>query len=857
MIAIMTYQEFFESLGMEKPMIESVKDGQTINRREFPADKLDSSAEIQKLLQADIAAGREIGISFATKSAIFMENSTFARIAAAEIQPDIMILDNNNRYLSAWIVSGKLTADARKNITKRLEAATGGKPSTRRLLPLFGYSGVLLSIKIQDRTVANYDEELPLVLSNGEDDRQAQGNIPVEERQAGGSVGAWAWHEVKRRWREVLPAMGYQEAKKKANGEISYICPFCGHGKGGDGLTFIPNGGEATELKCFACKFSGSVIDLVSKDRNINALEALELAADSIGIDIHAQQAVKTASNQAQTAAGGQSAKHSATGDYTDYYRACVARLEDPAAVKYLNGRGISIKTARAAWIGYDPAADPANNPGGEGQSKYPEPRIIIPCNSASYIGRAIRPDIRPEWRKMNAKGAAAELFGVKKLQTHDIVFITEGWADALAIMEAGGAAVSLNSTSNTSKLIDWIQTNGTESTLVICLDNDKAGAGAVSFLERELKSAGVRYILADVCNGAKDPAEALQTNRNTFLLAVKEAITAAERERTKDALTDFLERIQGEAYKPHETGLKWFDRLLDGGLLPQTLTMLMAAPGAGKTALMQQLAEAQAEHGNAVIYINLEMSKEQMLSRAISLKSALTAKNKDECLTAVEVLQGYKWTKKQQKAAMKAIEDYRVHNFPHIQYIEEKTDVDGILKYLDNTGRAYQQEGKQAPAIILDYLHLVTGSKGAEVAETIKQTVAGLKDYAIKYNAIAVAISAINRNSYSRITLSSGRDSSGIEYTGDTILSLDYAAIDESEKGISNDEMAELQQAPLREMRLRILKSRHTAPGRKIDLLYDAAHNIFFDSEDWRPGYTADMELPTRQTYPFVTKII
>ena len=63
--------------------------------------------------------------------------------------------------------------------------------------------------------------------------------------------------------------------------------------------------------------------------------------------------------------------------DYNPYYRECMKRITDPAAVAYLNGRGISIETAKACYLGYDPKSDPA----GKG---YPTARIILPTPSAS-----------------------------------------------------------------------------------------------------------------------------------------------------------------------------------------------------------------------------------------------------------------------------------------------------------------------------------------------------------------------------------------------------------------------------------------------------------------------------------------
>lgn len=76
--------------------------------------------------------------------------------------------------------------------------------------------------------------------------------------------------EIKNNWRVILPQMT-GEAKRRVNGETSYICPLpgCHHGEHGDGLTYDPNSKDRNGLKCFSCGFSGSIIDLYMEVNNI------------------------------------------------------------------------------------------------------------------------------------------------------------------------------------------------------------------------------------------------------------------------------------------------------------------------------------------------------------------------------------------------------------------------------------------------------------------------------------------------------------------------------------------------------------------------------------------------------------
>ena len=70
-----------------------------------------------------------------------------------------------------------------------------------------------------------------------------------------------ARQEIRREWRQLIPFIA-QPAKTRVNGETSWICPICGHGKSGDGLTFDPTSRDGNGLKCFGCGFSGDIIDL-------------------------------------------------------------------------------------------------------------------------------------------------------------------------------------------------------------------------------------------------------------------------------------------------------------------------------------------------------------------------------------------------------------------------------------------------------------------------------------------------------------------------------------------------------------------------------------------------------------------
>lgn len=646
-----------------------------------------------------------------------------------------------------------------------------------------------------------------------------------------------------------------------------FCCPACNSGHGHNGTGAVKYYPATNTWHCHACEQGGDVIDAYRLQNNCDYNTALLYLAARAGITIDSPQDAATDAaarlqsdaNKERDTQGGKDKKSAqnensgqAPADYRAYYEICRARLDDPQAAAYLQARGISIETAAACGIGYDPQADPAGAPGamGDEYKAHPTARIIIPTTAAHYVGRRI--DGLKEFDKVNAKGSSPALFNAAVIYSGaGIVFVTEGAFDALSFAEAGAAAVALNSKGNGKLLLRQLQEKQTAAAFVIVPDNDSNQDTAADTMKRAnelnnaLQSMNYRSIIYNVAGEYHDANDALKADPAEF----KRSIAAAVKELNRDDITDFLEKIKTEAYKPHRTGLNFFDKLLGGGIIQQSILLLMAAPGTGKTTLAQQLAETIAENGHPVLFINFEMSREQLLAKAISAKLYKRGINK----TMLDVLQGYKWDITERADIEATIEEYRRDNYPRIKYNPAgvTSDLKKLLSFLQETGTRAEAAGEPAPAVIIDYLHLITSAEKLENAELIKQSLIGLKQYAVKYNTFVVAISATNRDSMKngRITLYSGRDSSNIEFTGDYVLALNYADIDSGNvKPDDLEQLSELQRATRRYMILRALKTRANATGDSVKIMYDAAHNTFYGAaDDFIPpaGFTFDDGAP------------
>ena len=314
----------------------------------------------------------------------------------------------------------------------------------------------------------------------------------------------------------------------------------------------------------------------------------------------------------------------------------------------------------------------------------------------------------------------------------------------------------------------------------------------------------------------------------------------------------EFMGKVQTEAYKPLQTGMPAFDRLLGGGIVRQALVILTAAPGTGKTALASQVFEEMAKQGADVIFLNLEMSREQLLARSVS---RICHRQGHKGISAADVLKGYSWDDTRRAYIQEAADEYRRTIAERMQYNPDGsgTNLDSIMNVLNAAGEAAKQAGKPAPVVILDYLHLITTDKREEQAEILKKAVAALKGYAIRYDTFVFAISANNRaaNTSGIVSLDSGRDTSAIEYSADIQLSLNYAALadrrkkDNGEyyKASNPDDMAELQRGDAngnREMLVQVLKNRLNAPGGKLYMSFNPAASVFYPVDKYAtpPAY-------------------
>lgn len=517
---------------------------------------------------------------------------------------------------------------------------------------------------------------------------------------------------------------------------------------------------------------------------------------------------------------------------FKDEIEKYAAALEGSEGESYLLGRGITRETMQRFKLGYDAQRH----------------CVTIPYNpQGSYYGRRST-DPNAARAHDNLKGVTMPLFNGAALYSADVCFVVESPLCAISITQEGGAAVAISGTGGKTRLIEQLKKKPTKAAIVLCMDNDEAGRKATAEIGAALDEMQAYCVngTAAIMGEAQDPAEAeYRKDPNEVLQrsgaeALRQAIseTAAEtrrqqsmtaqeaeaerQQRTGAGMVDaFLQDVQTRKYEPMPTGITDIDKAIGGGFIRQQLVLLGAAPGAGKTALAQWIFEGMAKRGTACVYLNLEMSREQILARSFARIAAQSGHR----IRTTTILQGYSWTDEQRAAIMAAADEYKKTIAPRMIYNPDgvTANLDSILAYIEAEAQRAEKAEMPAPCVVLDYLQIVSGEPREDAASVIKRAVSGLKDYAMRHNTLVFVIIAHNRasNSTGAVSMESGRDTSALEYSADLQLALTFTKCLKrgEKKAKSPDDLTEDER---KEITLRIVKGRFGGMGREVDLHFN-----------------------------------
>lgn len=653
-----------------------------------------------------------------------------------------------------------------------------------------------------------------------------------------------AAREVKSRYAEYL-----QPAKKRIAGKPTYICPICGNGTGkdGDGMSIDPHG-DGTQLKCFKCGFYGDIVDLYQQEHNCDVGAAFTALYDRFGITIDAPEATRTATEPrkyewptntpAKAEKPAETPTEAAEGkpDFTDYYKECKSHITDDAAQAYLTLRGLSNETAARYWIGYDPATG----------------FMIVPAATSFYIAR--NTDSAAKMRYRNPTGVSIELFNKKALYNEAArpVFIVEGAIDALSIIEAGGEAVALNSTSNTRKLLKELESKRTGNALILCLDNDDAGRKASSELAEGLRGLNIAFITADICGQHKDPNEALTSDRAAFI----EAVAAAERHTSKpDNTADYIRRGMAaeievlRAQTGRKTGFTNLDA--EAGSIYAGLYCVGAISSLGKTTFVYQLCDQMAAAGEHILYFSMEQSRLEMVSKSIARQTRIENKYP---VSSLQIRTGAKG-----ESITRATAAYLQSVGDRVSVIEGNYGC--TVSFIGNTARTYKAQNGKTPIIVVDYLQVLrpdtdptTGRAPTDPRQIVDSNLIALKRLSRELETPVFVICSVNRSNYlTPIDFEAFKESGAIEFTADVVWGLQLEAMNdaifEKEGKIKEkrETVAKAKAADPRKIELVCLKNRFGKSRYNVHFTYYPAYDYFEAARSYSAGdfYATDEPTP------------
>ena len=637
-----------------------------------------------------------------------------------------------------------------------------------------------------------------------------------------------------------------ESVTQKSKGANLYVCPLCGSGTGksGTGAFSIKNG---TSWKCFSCNAGGDIFDLYgaingTTDHN----EQLRGLSEMYGIQVasyrstaqedfspeyqnHAKSEQYT-HNSIHTSAYTQTAPPQQT-DYTDFFLQAHKAVDQ---TDYWKRRGLSKETVDRFKLGY------------VAEWRHPKapasPRLIIPTSPNSYLARDTREQIPEEQRAYSkSKVGSIQLFNKRALQTATKpIFIVEGELDALSIIEVGGEAVALGTTTKSKALVELLKAQAPSQALIIALDNDEAGQRASRELTEGLQGLNIPCYSFNPCGQYKDANEALQADREALTIAVEEAEhlqdeeAQAQREAylknsTAHYLQSFVNGIADSVDTPYiPTGFSKLDSVLDGGLY-EGLYIVGAISSLGKTTIITQIADQIAQAGTDVLIFSLEMARAEIMAKSISRHTLQSVLKSGEDIRNAKTARGITTGKRyidysqtERDLINSSIMEYS--KYAQNIYISEGVGDIGAEQIRETVKKHILFTGK-TPVVIIDYLQILAPySERATDKQNTDKAVMELKRISRDYKTPVIGISSFNRANYKEaVTMEAFKESGAIEYSSDILIGLQLKGA-----GKKDFDANEAKRKDPREIELVILKNRNGRTGDSLSFNFYPLFNYF-----------------------------
>ena len=287
---------------------------------------------------------------------------------------------------------------------------------------------------------------------------------------------------------------------------------------------------------------------------------------------------------------------------------------------------------------------------------------------------------------------------------------------------------------------------------------------------------------IANACYMGKEATEDILADTEKRIFDIVQQNTSGDFVPIKEVVLNALDKIElASKTKGNVTGIPTGFIDLDyktAGFQNSDLILVAARPSMGKTALVLNIAQHMAFRENVTVAVfSLEMSKEQLVNRLLSLESRVDSQS-----IRTGNLSDEDWAKLIEGAGVIGQSNLIIDDTPGISVME-----------LRSKCRKYKMEHNLG-IIIIDYLQLMTGNRRSESRQQeISDISRSLKAIARELNVPVVALSqlsrAVEQRPDHRPMLSDLRESGAIEQDADVVMFIyrdDYYNKDTSKPNVA-----------------------------------------------------------------------
>ena len=305
---------------------------------------------------------------------------------------------------------------------------------------------------------------------------------------------------------------------------------------------------------------------------------------------------------------------------------------------------------------------------------------------------------------------------------------------------------------------------------------------------------------IEELCFAQEESADAILDRTESEFLALLQRRGVSDYVPIDEIVMTVLNRIEAASrLSGGITGVATGFTELDAktsGLQPSDLVLIAARPSMGKTAFALNIAEYVAfRKDKCVAFFSLEMPKEQLATRLISMESYVDS----EKLRSGKGLKDSDWIKLIEGAGIVGQSKFIIDDTPGITISEMRSKC-----------RKYKQE-HNLELVMVDYIGLMRSSGRPESRQQeISDISRGLKALARELNVPVVALSQLNRDvekrENKRPMLSDLRESGAIEQDADIVMFLyrdDYYNKDTEQKNITEIIIAKQRNGPIGKVNL------------------------------------------------------